>query len=628
MAENFACRADLTSGRTRRYGFHGLSYEYIAAGWRGARSGRAAGMRGRASRERRQHVRGRGRPEHRQHDGFHPLERPDDGHAPGALDPGLIIWLIRSGHECRCRRAMLYRDRGLKGVSGVAADMRTLLASAGNENAQAAIDLFVYRVLTELGSLTAALGGIDGLVFTAGIGENDAATRRRLRRLLLARDRARPGAQATEARPPHADDSASRLGHADRRGTDDRHPYGGDGARPGRTGSPTCLRRCSTPLREDEIMNEKPTTPTRYEHSVPWFWPLAAGIEMEQNGLRLFHDNLSYLAEVGEIEAPKPPEWASANRTVLDLDTMRLRDFSTGGADMRSVPILVDPPYAGHSSTIADYAKGQSLVETLLASGLPHVLATDWKSATPEMRDFDIDKYLAELNVVVDDLGGRVALVGLCQGGWMSAMYASRFPGKVAALVLAGAPIDTDAGDGPIKRMAHQLPLSFYEKMVAAGGGRMLGQSMLAGWKNMHPGEQYLGKYLDLYAHIEDKNQLERTEHFESWYENPLDLPGPYYLQAIRLLFKENRFAKGEFVGLGRKLSLKDVHAPAYLLAGESDDITTSEQVFAAEHLLGTPPDKIKKKLVPGGHIGLFMSKRTLKEAWPEIAEWLRQGIS
>jgi poly(3-hydroxybutyrate) depolymerase len=371
----------------------------------------------------------------------------------------------------------------------------------------------------------------------------------------------------------------------------------------------------------------KPTA-CRHEHSVPWFWPLAAGIEMQETGLQLFHDNMRYLAEVGQIEAPQPPEWTTANRVTLDLDTMRLRDFSKAAGETDQVPVLIDAPYAGHSSTIADFDKGKSLVETMLANGLTRVLVTDWKSATPAMRDYDIDKYLAEINVAVDDLGGRVALVGLCQGGWMSAMYACRFPEKVVSLVLAGAPIDTDAGNGPIKRMAHQLPLSFYEQMVQAGHGRMLGQSMLAGWKNMHPGEQYLGKFLDLYEHIEDQSYIERTRHFESWYENPLDLPGTYYLQAIRLLFKENRFAKGEFVGLGRKLSLKDIRVPAYLLAGESDDITTREQVFAAEELLGTPRDKIEKQLVPGGHIGLFMSSRTLRDAWPEIAKWIGSTVA
>jgi polyhydroxyalkanoate depolymerase len=302
---------------------------------------------------------------------------------------------------------------------------------------------------------------------------------------------------------------------------------------------------------------------------------------------------------------------------------MRLRDFSRLDAKSGAVPVLVDAPYAGHSSTIADYAIGQSLVETLMAAGLRHVLATDWKTATEAMRDFGIDKYLTDIDTAVERLGGRVNLVGLCQGGWMSAMYACLYPGKVASLVLAGAPIDTDAGNGPIRKIAHELPLSFYEEMVASGGGRMLGQYMLAGWKNMHPGEQYVGKFIDLYEHIEDKSYIKRTEEFERWYENPLDLPGRYYLQAIQLLFKENRFARGEFVAQGHTLKLKDITCPVFLLAGEADDITTKEQVFAAERLVGTPPDRITKKLVPGGHIGLFMGTRTLGEAWPGIARWI-----
>lgn len=251
------------------------------------------------------------------------------------------------------------------------------------------------------------------------------------------------------------------------------------------------------------------------------------------------------------------------------------------------------------------------------------MLVTDWKPATEEMKYFDIDKYLAEINAAVDDLGGEAVLVGLCQGGWMSAMYAARFPGKVRALVLAGSPIDTRAGNGPLKSMVDAAPPSFYSQMVAAGAGLMRGQTMPAGWKNMHPGEQYLQKFLDLYEHVEDEKYLKRTTDFERWYENPIDLPGRYYLQAINLLFRENQLARGGFVALGRRIALRDIRCPLYLLAGEADDITTKEQVFAAAELVGTPPGQIEQRLVTGGHIGLFMGTRTLAETWPPIAAWL-----
>jgi pimeloyl-ACP methyl ester carboxylesterase len=96
---------------------------------------------------------------------------------------------------------------------------------------------------------------------------------------------------------------------------------------------------------------------------------------------------------------------------------------------------------------------------------------TDWKSATDDMKYLEIDNYLADMIVAIDDLGGRVNLLGLCQGGWVAAMAAARFPEKVNSLALAGAPIDTDAGDGPIKRMAHASPMSFYQELLVALGG-------------------------------------------------------------------------------------------------------------------------------------------------------------
>ncbi len=288
------------------------------------------------------------------------------------------------------------------------------------------------------------------------------------------------------------------------------------------------------------------------------------------------------------------------------------------------MPTIVDTPYAGHTAMIADYHKGQSLIETLLANGLDRVFLTDWKSATADMKDlWDQDEYLAEINVVVDDLGGRVNLIGLCQGGWMSAMYAARFPHKIASLVLAGAPIDTDAGDGPVKRMAHQYPTAFYEGLVAVGGGLMQGKIMLQGWKGMHPSQQYIREHVDLYEHIDDPVYLRKEEIFESWYENPIDLPGRFYLQTIVQLFKENRLAKGMCVGLGRCLELKSITCPVYLLAGDSDDITTREQVLDAEKYLGTPNSLIEKAVVPGGHVGLFMGSQTLRDTWPVIARWI-----
>ncbi len=353
--------------------------------------------------------------------------------------------------------------------------------------------------------------------------------------------------------------------------------------------------------------------------SVPAFWPMAMAVQLAEQGVDLYARNLKFIDEEIRIHEALRPQLATPHRVRLDLRTMKLCDY--GGGD--GVPTLVDAPYAGHTAMIADYQKGQSLVETLLQSGAGRVLLTDWKSATEDMKDLEIDNYLAEMVVAIDDLGGRVNLVGLCQGGWLSAMVAARFPAKVNALVLAGAPIDTDAGDGPIRRMAHATPMSFYRELVALGGGLMRGKFMLQGWKNMHPAEHYIGDHIDLYEHIDDPAYLAKEEAFNSWYENPIDLPGRWYLQAIGQLFKENRLAKGTFVALGRKLDLRDIACPTYLLAGAADDITTPEQVLNAASLLGTAPDRVVRQTAPGGHIGLFMGSRTLRDYWPAIGRWI-----
>jgi poly(3-hydroxybutyrate) depolymerase len=166
--------------------------------------------------------------------------------------------------------------------------------------------------------------------------------------------------------------------------------------------------------------------------------------------------------------------------------------------------------------------------------------------------------------------------------------------------------------------------MEFFEELVAMGNGLLKGDFMLEGFKSLHPEEQYFDKYVDLYEHINDPIYVKRFENFERWYEYTINLPGKWYLQVIKELFKENRLFKGEFVGLGKRLTLKDIKCPVYLLAGENDDITPKEQVFNTEKRVGTKKSGIVKDLASGGHIGLFMGSKPLKENWPKISEWIK----
>lgn len=358
-----------------------------------------------------------------------------------------------------------------------------------------------------------------------------------------------------------------------------------------------------------------------YQHMLDQDPSCAAGQHFTNAGLYLSGKTLAFSRQVQRLSGRLKPRWATPNRIVLDLPTGKLRNFTAGRA--QGPVVLVVAPYAGHSSTIADFSPSQSLVRTLMANGVGRVYVTDWKSATPSMRNYGIDMYLSDLKAMIDKLGQEVSLVGLCQGGWLSAVYAARFPQAVRSLVLAGSPLDTSAGSGAIKTLSQELPMTFYRSLVSAGGGRLLGQHMLSAWKSMDPGTHYLKKYTELFRNLDNRDYLRRTEAFARWYEFPLDLPGTFYLQAVEWLFKKNLLVKGSFPALGHRIGLSDIDVPTYLLAGKSDDITPPEQVFAAKHYLGTAKSYIRQKTVKGGHIGLFMGTHALQQAWPVIADWI-----
>lgn len=181
VAQLLALPASLRNAGVRRYGFHGLSYEYIASALPNfeprAAEGRTIVLHlgngsslcaMRAGRSVATTM------------GFSSLDGIPMGTRCGSLDPGVILFLMQSrGMDSQEIETLLYKESGLLGLSGISSDMRTLLESS-EETAKLAIDHFVYRIGRELGSLAAALGGLDSIVFTGGIGENSHTIRERI----------------------------------------------------------------------------------------------------------------------------------------------------------------------------------------------------------------------------------------------------------------------------------------------------------------------------------------------------------------------------------------------------------------------------------------------------------------
>ena len=181
LADHFAIPEELYAEGVRRYGFHGLSYEYIAdrlpqvapelaherviVAHLGSGASMCALAGGRSVESTL---------------GFTALDGLPMGTRPGQIDPGVVLYLLtEKGMDAGAVQRFLYNECGLKGLSGVSNDMRELEASA-DPRAAFAIEFFVYRIALNAGMLAAALGGVDGFIFTAGIGENSAMIRARV----------------------------------------------------------------------------------------------------------------------------------------------------------------------------------------------------------------------------------------------------------------------------------------------------------------------------------------------------------------------------------------------------------------------------------------------------------------
>jgi len=351
-----------------------------------------------------------------------------------------------------------------------------------------------------------------------------------------------------------------------------------------------------------------------------WLWPLEATRLALHSYAQLFDDRKTAPFPASDQE---PLAWTTPNTVVLELPSMRLREFSRGNTAQQ--PVVVCAPYALHGALIADFAPGHSLVEALQKEGVNRIYLPDWRSAATDMRYLSIDNYLADLNVAIDEIGAPVDLVGPCQGGWLSLVYAARFPDKVRRLVLAGAPVDVST-PSELSKMVAAVPQAAFEQMVRQGDGIVSGEHMLKLWNppfSQHDVEAVLQRNLG----DGSDGALMLLDRFERWDRATLDLPGTYYLEVTDRVFRQNLIAEGRFVALGRSIDLAEVRLPVFLLAGADDIVVPRDQAFATARLLGTRPAWLEQACEPCGHLSLFMGRNTLGHSWRRVARWLQADI-
>ena len=347
----------------------------------------------------------------------------------------------------------------------------------------------------------------------------------------------------------------------------------------------------------------------------PWLWPVLAATYAGEAALQALRQSLT-LDDSTEPIGPDPA-WTTPHVVRLDLPTLRVREFSNGS---EGLPTLVVAPFALHGATLVDFAPGHSLVESLLGEGPAQVCVVECKSATASMRFLSIDSYLADLTVVVQDLGGQVNLVGLCQGGWLSLMFAARFPKMVRSIVLAGAPIDLDAAPSNMVVGTRATAPTVFEGLVHSGDGLILGKRMLDMW-NVDPPDPVAAAQV---LQVDQDSAEDLFDRYRQWHQWTINLPGTFYLQVVEQLFRRNELARGEFQALGRVVDLSAVKAPLFLLAGRDDEVTPPAQLLSVRRRVGIPARQIRTAVARCGHLSLLMGARTLQHEWSQIARHMR----
>jgi poly(3-hydroxybutyrate) depolymerase len=357
--------------------------------------------------------------------------------------------------------------------------------------------------------------------------------------------------------------------------------------------------------------------------SLAFLWPALAAASASDVAALMASQFASLAVGAGDA-AVREPEWATPHTIALELETVRLRDFCSA-AD--GVPALLCAPLALHGAVIADLTPGHSLVGAMRQAGLGRLFVAEWRSATPQMRFLAIDDYLADLNLLVDELGGIVDLVGLCQGGWMALVYAARFPGKVRKLVLAGAPIDVTAAPSALSELAAATPSGVFRELVRLGDGLLPGHKVAKFWGVESVTQDDVRQALQAQAPLGSADFAALEAVFREWHAWTIDLSGRFFLEIVDRLYKRNELAAGSFVALGKRINLATVSVPIFMLAARHDELVAPEQLFAAERLVGTATPDIRKAMVPCCHVALFMGKTTLEHTWPAIVRWIAKPM-
>jgi poly[(R)-3-hydroxyalkanoate] polymerase subunit PhaC len=367
--------------------------------------------------------------------------------------------------------------------------------------------------------------------------------------------------------------------------------------------------------------------PNKFKESLIDFNNFAMAMKKGMETLETLYDPIEGQAERRKTNFGRRIDRRSCTKKdlVYQDGKRKLHRFQQRAEKVCAVPTLV--VYAMvNRYTILDLQPNRSIIRNLLDHG-QDVYLIDWGYADRMDRFMTMEDYIdGFLNDCIDVIRERhqveaINLLGVCQGGTFSAIYAALYPEKVKNFIPMVTPIDFDTKDCLLNVWAS----SFDADLFVDAYGNVPGDTMNSTYTMLQPFSLSVQKYINAVQIMEDTEKLTDFLRMESWIFDSPDQPGETLRRFLKDFYQGNKLVKGEFKLGGRTADLKNITMPVLNIYGDFDTLVPPASSKVLREYVGSKD--VQELNYPVGHIGMFVSGKTQKTLAPKIAEWINERV-
>ncbi|KUG05347.1 polyhydroxyalkanoic acid synthase [hydrocarbon metagenome] len=320
-----------------------------------------------------------------------------------------------------------------------------------------------------------------------------------------------------------------------------------------------------------------------------------------------------------------PKSDMTSKELIYQEDKMQLFHYQPLAKKTHKIPTLIIYALVNRQYMM-DIQQDRSMIKNLLELGLD-IYLVDWGYPTAQDKYITLDDYIDvyidnAVNEVLKQSGtNKLNIIGVCQGGTFSAIYAALNPEKVKNLITMVAPIDFEAGaesdNGLLFKWSKYMNI---DNMVNTYGV-IPGELLNVAFDMLKPVQLMVNKYVNMIDNLEDPDAAANFIRMEKWILDSPDQAGEAYRRFIKDLYQENKLVKGTLMIGDRVVDLKNITMPVLTIYGEEDHIVPGSSTIPFNDYIGSTDKELAA--FPVGHIGMYVSSQSQRLLAPKIAEWL-----